>query len=104
LKEHDLWHRVTAALTATILGDCKHAKNRGYPPRAGERVTLVGTGTNLGATFMENGGLVIAMVHGSGFDRLLACGVGLNMVVQTIGCLQCAISACKQVGYSYVVD
>jgi hypothetical protein len=103
LKEHDMWHCITAALTATVLGDCSHDEGRGYTPRAGEVIRLVGTGTNLGGRTLETG-LALALVHGNGFDRLLACGVGVNMVVQTSGCLQCAVSACKQVGYSYIVD
>jgi hypothetical protein len=103
IKEHDLWHCITAALTATVLGDCSHERDRGYTPRAGEVVLLVGTGTNMGRVSLDSK-LAIALVHGKGFDRLLACGVGVNMVVQTSGCLHCAISACKQVGYSYVVD
>jgi len=103
IKEHDMWHCITAALTATVLGDCSHDSGRGYTLRAGEIVQLVGTGTNLGRRAPDTR-LVIAMVHGKGFDRLLACGVGVNMVVQTNGCLQCAVSACKQVGYSYVVN
>jgi hypothetical protein len=103
IKEHDMWHCITAALTATVLGDCSHDEGRGYTPRAGEVVRLVGTGTNLGGRTMD-AGLSMALVQGKGFDRLLACGVGVNMVVQTKGCLQCAVSACKQVGYSYVID
>lgn len=103
VKEHDMWHCITAALTATVLGDCSHDAGRGYTPRAGELVKLVGTGTNLGNRAL-NSGLGMALVRGSGFDRLLACGVGVNMVVQTTGCLQCAVSACKQVGYLYVIN
>lgn len=103
VKEHDIWHCITAALTATVLGDCSHEQGRGYTPRPGEVVLLVGTGTNMGLVSL-NSKLAVAMVRGKGFDRLLACGVGVNMVVQTSGCLHCAISACKQVGYSYIVD
>jgi hypothetical protein len=103
VKEHDLWHCITAALTATVLGDCSHERGRGYTPRAGEVILLVGTGTNMGRISLDSK-LAIALVHGKGFDRLLACGVSVNMVVQTSGCLHCAVSACKQVGYSYVVD
>jgi len=103
VKEHDLWHCITAALTATVLGDCSHERDRGYTPRAGEVVLLVGTGTNMDRASLDSK-LAIALVHGKGFDRLLACGVGVNMVVQTSGCLHCAVSASKQVGYSYVVD
>jgi hypothetical protein len=103
VKEHDMWHCITAALTATVLGDCSHDSGRGYTPRAGEIIQLVGTGSNLERRVPDSKWMV-AMVHGKGLDRLLACGVGVNMVVQTNGCLQCAISACKQVGYSYIID
>jgi hypothetical protein len=103
VKEHDMWHCITAALTATVLGDCSHDSGRGYTPRAGEIIQLVGTGSNLERR-VPNSKWMVAMVHGKGLDRLLACGVGVNMVVQTNGCLQCAISACKQVGYSYIID
>ena len=102
VKEHDLWHCVTAALTANSLGDCSHPADRAYTPRAGESIRLVGTGTNLSRGALD-APLVMAQVHGRGFDRLLACGVGVNMVVQTAGCIQCAVSACRQVGYSYIV-
>ncbi|KAI9788318.1 MAG: hypothetical protein M1816_007004 [Peltula sp. TS41687] len=103
-KEHDIWHCVTAALTANVLGSCSHEEGRAYMPRAGETIRLVGTGTNLGKAVMLDSVMSMALVHGQGLDRLLACGVGVNMVVQTTGCLQCAVSACKQVGYSYVVQ
>ena len=103
VKEHDLWHCITAALTANTLGDCSHEADRAYTPRAGEHVRLVGTGTNLALGVLSDAPLVISQVHKRGFDRLLACGVGVNMVVQTSGCLQCAVSACKQVGYSYLI-
>ncbi|KAI9769748.1 MAG: hypothetical protein M1839_003594 [Geoglossum umbratile] len=102
IKEHDMWHCITAALTANMLGGCSHEKSRPYTPRAAETVRLVGTGTNLGRVFMDNT-LTIALVHESGLDRLLACGVGVNLVVQSSGCLQCAVQASKQVGYSYLV-
>jgi len=105
VKEHDLWHCITAALTAAVLGDCNHDTHRPYTLRPGEVIRCVGTGTNLGSASrtLDADLLSIALVHGSGFDRLLACGVGVNMVVRTSGCLQCAINACKQVGYTYVV-
>jgi hypothetical protein len=105
VKEHDLWHCITAALTAAVLGDCSHDTYRPYTLRPGEVIRCVGTGTNLGSTSraLDVDQLAIALVHGSGFDRLLACGVGVNMVVRTSGCLQCAINACKQMGYTYVV-
>jgi hypothetical protein len=103
VKEHDMWHCITAALTATVLGDCSHDSGRGYTPRPGEVIQLVGTGTNLERRVPESK-FMVALVHGKGLDRLLACGIGVNMVVQTNGCLQCAISACRQVGYSYIVD
>jgi len=35
VKEHDLWHCITAALTATVLGDCSHERDRGYRRRSG---------------------------------------------------------------------
>jgi hypothetical protein len=105
-KEHDLWHCITAALTANMLGDCSHSEGRGYVLKAGEMIKLVGTGTNF--TTMVNAnvfdtGLTIAMVHQKSLDRLLACGVNVNMLVQTSGCLHCAVSGCKQLGYSYLV-
>ncbi|KAI9674076.1 MAG: hypothetical protein M1817_001894 [Caeruleum heppii] len=103
IKEHDLWHCITAGLTATVLGDCSHTLTQGYTLRSNETVTLVGTGTNLGSRTLH-GNLTVALVHGKDLDRLLACGVGVNMVIQTEGCLRCAISACRQLGYSYVVD
>ena len=102
VKEHDVWHCITAALTATVLGDCSHDSGRGYIPRAGEVIQLVGTGTNLERRALDPK-LIISLVHGKGLDRLLACGIGVNMVVQISGCLQCAISACKQIGYHYIV-
>jgi hypothetical protein len=104
MKEHDLWHCITAALTANMLGDCKHPVDRGYALKAGERITIVGTGTNLSGGVRDlHSGLTVAMVHQNPFDRLLACGTNVNMVVQTAGCLQCTVSACKQLGYTYIV-
>lgn len=104
IKEHDLWHCITSALAANMLGDCKHTESRSYALKAGELIKLVGTGTNLGEASRDlNAGLTIAMVHQKPFDRLLACGTNVNMVVQTAGCLHCAVSACKQLGYSYIV-
>jgi len=47
MKEHDLWHCITAGLTASMLGDCKHPEGHGYALKAGEMLTLVGTGTNM---------------------------------------------------------
>jgi len=102
VKEHDVWHCITAALTANVLGDCKHDHQRGYTPRAGETVDVVGTGTNIGRV-LTGQELVVAMV-GNPLDRLLACGVNVNMVVRTSGCMNCAISACKQIGYRYIVS
>jgi hypothetical protein len=101
-KEHDMWHCITAALTANMLGSCRHEKSQAYVPRTAEVVRLVGTGTDLGRATVDTS-LAIALVHDQGFDRLLACGVSINFVVQTGGCLQCAVAACKQVGYSYIV-
>ena len=80
LKAHDMWHCITAALTATILGDRSHDEERGYTLRAGEVIRLVGTGTNLGGWTLD-GGLTFALVYGNGLDRLLACGMGVDMVV-----------------------
>jgi hypothetical protein len=102
IKEHDMWHCITAALTANVLGDCSHRSERGYTTRPGEVITLAGTGTNLSVGGLQNG-LTVAMV-GRPLDKLLACGVGVNMVVRTSGCLACAVSACKQVGYRYIVS
>lgn len=102
VKEHDLWHCITAALTANMLGRCGHKGGLGYVPRAGESINIVGTGTDM-ATAGVGSVMVISMVHGSGLDRLLACGVNVNIVVQISRCLKCAVSACKQVGYSYLV-
>ncbi|KAH0563159.1 hypothetical protein GP486_002267, partial [Trichoglossum hirsutum] len=79
VKEHDMWHCITAALTANMLGGCSHEKSRPYTPRPAETVRLVGTGTNLGRVFMDHT-LTVALVHESGLDRLLACGVGVNLV------------------------
>lgn len=115
IKEHDLWHCITAALTANMLGDCRHVdggssgagdstcgSRKGYELRVGEVVDLVSTSSNLERGVLEDG-LTIAMVHGRPVDRLLACGVNVNMVVQTSGCLHCAVLACKQLRYSYIV-
>lgn len=46
---------------------------------------------------------VVAM-FGNLLDRFLACGVNVNMVVRTTGCMNSAISACKQIGYRYIVS
>jgi hypothetical protein len=102
VKEHDMWHCITAALTANVLGDCKHKDRRGYRPRAGEAVDIVGTGTDLGRGVLH-ADLTMAMV-GKPLDRLLACGANVNMVVRTGGCLNCAVSAARQVGYRYIVS
>jgi len=102
IKEHDIWHCVTAALTANVLGDCSHKEQRGYTAQPGEGITLVGTSTNLSRGVLDSG-LTIATV-GKAVDRLLACGVNVNMVVRTTGCLGCAVAACKQVGYRYIVS
>jgi hypothetical protein len=101
VKEHDLWHCITAALTANVLGDCNHRESRGYTTLPREVVTLSGTGTNLGVGGLH--GLTIALV-GRPLDALLACGVSVNMVMRTSGCLACAVSACKQIGYRYIVS
>lgn len=63
---------------------------------------MVGIGTNMSRALLDNS-LVVSLTYDTGLDGLLACGVGINIVVQTSGCLQCAVSACKQIGYSYII-
>jgi len=101
-KEHDIWHCITAALTANVLGECNHREERGYTTKPGELVTLVGTCTNLNRGILD-AGLTVATV-GKPVDRLLACGVNVNIVMRTTGCMSCAMAACKQVGYRYLVS
>ena len=101
-KEHDLWHCITAALTANLLGDCSHEVAKPHKVRGGETIKLIGTGTNMSIAMLDSS-LSVALTYDKGLDRLLACGVGINMVVQTSGCLQCAVTACKQIGYSYII-
>ena len=101
-KDQDLWKSITGALTATFLSECSHNVDSVYAPRTGESFCLVGTGTNWNKR-PQNDSVSMALVNGCSFDRLLACGVDVNIIVRMQACIQCAVEACKASGYRHIV-